>query len=91
MNPQSNDAFRRLVGEFSNTGALLESHGEQADTIAEAMVEVGLRTLIKIAGVNAVAKELRNIARHIERNAGKQPATRGLAKAPQHTGKDRCA
>jgi hypothetical protein len=27
--------FRRLVSEFANTGALLESHSEQADTIAD--------------------------------------------------------
>ena len=72
MSAENLEPFRRLVGEFSNTGALLESQGEQADTIAEAMVEVGLRTLIKLVGVNAVAKELRNIARRIEGNAGKQ-------------------
>jgi hypothetical protein len=67
MNDQSKQPFHRMVREFSNTGALLESQGEQPDTIAEAMLETGLQALIKLAGAARVAAELRNIADRIER------------------------
>jgi hypothetical protein len=67
MQNETKQTFRRLVGEFSNTGALLEAHGDRPDTIAEAMLETGIQTLIKIAGAEKVAAELRKIADRIDR------------------------
>ena len=65
MNDETKKTFRRLVGEFRSTGSLLEGNGERPDLIAEAMIETGITALIRLAGPEKVAAELRNIADRI--------------------------
>jgi hypothetical protein len=67
MIDETKQTFRRLIGEFKNTGSLLEGNGERPDLIAEAMIETGIQALIHLAGAGKVAAELRNIADRIER------------------------
>ncbi|MBO1904001.1 hypothetical protein KHP60_04530 [Microvirga sp. 3-52] len=67
MDNENKQTFRRLIGEFKNTGSLLEVNGERPDLIAEAMIEAGLQALIHLAGPEKVAAEFRNIADRLDR------------------------
>jgi hypothetical protein len=66
MQNETKQTFRRLVGEFKNTGSLLEGNGERPDLIAEAMIETGIQALIHLAGPEEVAAELRKISDRID-------------------------